>query len=105
MASYKQVEKLMDAAVEAIGNGDYPTAENKAVAAMGTLAVIPIDLRKDGHASGSMRYSESMINEFIANVQKLASRKARRKSNGLGLQSVRVRFGSGRCGQNDPNPF
>ena len=100
MASYAQVESLMEAATDALAASDYATAEEKAVAAQGILSILPIDFRKEGHASGSLRYSEMMIDQFIERVKRLGSRKNRSNSS-LGIQTARVRFSSGRCGEND----
>jgi len=95
--SYASVERLMGQAGQAMAMGNCITAEQKALAAMGVLAALPIDMRKEGHASGSLRYSEVMIDAFLGRVREMVQRKARggRRGN-LGIQVSRVRFSSGR---------
>lgn len=75
MADYLDVESEMDSAVAAMKAGDYDTAEVHALAAQGFLSVIPVDARKEGQAAGQMRYSESMIDNFIDKLKKLRLRR------------------------------
>lgn len=91
----------MDAATDALASSNYALAEEKATAAMGVLAVLPIDARKEGHASGQFRYSETLINEFLGRVEKLLARQRRTNSNGFGMQTARYRHASGRCGDTE----
>lgn len=100
MASYAQVERLMDSATTALEAADYGTAEQKATAALGILAVLPIEARKEGHASGSFQYSETLINEFITRVAKLGSRKVRGSSS-LGIQTAKYRLTGSNCEGDD----
>jgi hypothetical protein len=98
MSTHSDVNTLMTAASDALAAGNYSSAEELGVRAQGILSVLPIDVRKEGHASGSLRFSEAMIDNFLANVRRLVGRINR--SSGLGITSARVKFASGRCGGN-----
>ena len=73
-----QVETLMTEATTALGNADYDTAENKAVAAQGLLSAIPVQAAKSGFAGGSQGFRHETINEFIDNIRKLRARAVQR---------------------------
>lgn len=83
MASlYSQVQTLMDAAVTAIGSGDYTTALNKAVAAQVILAIVPDMVRNPSGGGGqTMTWTRQTVNDLIVNLR-------RQQSAALGVQVV-----------------
>lgn len=71
MADYSDVELEIEDAVAAMKAGDFDTAEVHALAAQLILSGLPVEARKEGQAAGQMRYSESMIDNFIDKLKKM----------------------------------
>jgi hypothetical protein len=67
-----KLNTLMDDATDAVANGDYPTAIQKAIAAQGLIAALPKVERGGNRATGSRsaEWTPEGIDQFIVNLRK-----------------------------------
>jgi len=75
MVTLSSIETLMTEAIVALDAGDYPTAERKALACQGRLALLPDSERSGGSGGGDQKLSwiRQSINDFITNVRRMSS--------------------------------
>jgi hypothetical protein len=91
----------MEQAVAALDSGDFVTAETRALGALGMLAAIPAEVRKEGHASGQFKFSETMIGDFLNRIRSLRSI----KKGSIGIQVARANLTNPRCGEGCGNGY
>ena len=72
--SYAAVSTAMDAAVTALGLGDYATARDKALAAQAVLSILP-DTQRNAGGGGqeNMTWDRVAVSQFIDRMQSLAN--------------------------------
>lgn len=82
--AYSDISALMSAAVTAMGNGDYATARDKALAAQALLSVTPDTNRQiAGGGTQGLTWDRVALTQFVDRLQKLLN-----ASTGIGVSKV-----------------
>lgn len=96
------IESLIDQAMTAIDSDDYSAALKLAIKAQGRQAMLPVDIRKEGEASGSLRFREAGFQNWIENLRTMAATSPGTGTDGdsaFGIQTVKTRFINPGCGE------